>query len=106
MLFHEVTPGSVLKSGYILINNTDCCWHAWVEHEDHIFDLGIDIAKRRDPGFAISDVDYFTEPPAMVKPTEDKEIVDRFNGHIADFWKTAPKEFRDFRSEFKRTVNR
>jgi hypothetical protein len=106
VLFHEITPGSELKSGYVLVNGRDCCWHTWVEKDGQVFDLGLEIAKRRDPEFEMSDIRYLEERPEGVEPHQDQELVDRFNGHIADFWKTAPKEFREFRSRFKRSLSR
>ena len=33
-LLHDITPGSTMKSGYLLINDKDCCWHSWVETKD------------------------------------------------------------------------
>ena len=106
VLFHEITPSSELKSGYVLVNDRDCCWHAWVERDGVVFDLGLEIAKKKDPEFALSDIKYLTERPEGVEIHEDTEVIDRFNGHVADFWKTAPKNFRDFRTKFKKTLSK
>ena len=106
VLFHEITPGSKLKSGYVLVNNRDCCWHTWVEKDGQVFDLGLEIAKKNDPGFKMSNITYVEERPTTIDIHEDKELIERFNGHIADFWKTAPKQFRDFRTKFKRSLNK
>jgi hypothetical protein len=109
VLFHEITPGSELKSGYVLVNDRDCCWHTWVEKDGQVFDLGLEIAKRKDPEFEVSDIKYLEKLSAEHSHLEvhrDQDIVDRFNGHIADFWKTAPKQFREFRSKFKRSLSK
>ena len=106
VLFHEITPGSDLKSGYVLVNERDCCWHAWVENGGMVFDLGLEIAKKKDPEFEMSNIKYLTERPEGVEIHEDTEIIGRFNGHVADFWKTAPKSFRDFRTKFKKTLSK
>jgi hypothetical protein len=106
VLFHEITPGSELKSGYVMVNDRDCCWHTWVEKDGQIFDLGLEIAKKNDPEFGLSNISYLEDKPEGVEAYEDKDLIDRFNGHIADFWKTAPKNFRDFRTKFKKTLNK
>jgi len=106
VLFHEITPGSELKSGYVLVNDRDCCWHTWVEKNEEVFDLGLEIAKKKDPEFEMSHILYLEDKPDDVEIHEDQELIDRFNGHIAEFWKTAPKEFREFRSKFKRSLNK
>ena len=106
VLFHEVTPGSELKSGYVLVNDRDCCWHTWVEKDGKVFDLGLEIAKKRDPEFNMTGIKYLEDKPEDIEVQQDQELVDRFNGHIADFWKTAPKKFREFRSKFKRSLNK
>ena len=106
VLFHEILPGSELKSGYVMVNDRDCCWHTWVEKDGQVFDLGLEIAKKNDPEFGLSDIKYLENKPEGVEAHEDKELIDRFNGHIADFWKTAPKNFREFRTKFKKTLNK
>ena len=105
-LFHEITPGSKLKSGYVLVNDRDCCWHTWVEKDGKVYDLGLEIAKRKDPEFEMSGIKYLEDTPEGVEVHQDQELVDRFNGNIADFWKTAPKQFREFRSNFKRSLSK
>ena len=104
VLFHEITPGSELKSGYILINGSDCCWHTWVENDGHRYDLGLEIASMNDPEFKKSRVEYLLDKPSDKEVNENQEIIDRFDGHIAEFWKTAPKKFREFRSKFKKSL--
>lgn len=106
VLFHEILPGSELKSGYVMVNDRDCCWHTWVEKDGQVYDLGLEIAKKNDPEFGLSDIKYLENKPEGVEAHEDKELIDRFNGHIADFWKTAPKNFREFRTKFKKTLNK
>ena len=106
VLFHEITTGSELKSGYVLVNDRDCCWHTWVEKDGTVYDLGLEIAKKKDPEFEMSGIKYLEDKPEGVEVHEDKELIERFNGHIADFWKTAPKQFREFRSKFKRSLNK
>ena len=54
VLFHEITPGSELKSGYVMVNDRDCCWHTWVEKDGQVYDLGLEIAKKNDPEFGLS----------------------------------------------------
>jgi hypothetical protein len=106
VLFHEILPGSELKSGYVMVNDRDCCWHTWVEKDGQVYDLGLEIAKKNDPEFGLSAIKYLENKPEGVEAHEDKELIDRFNGHIADFWKTAPKNFREFRTKFKKTLNK
>tara|TARA_R110002072_G_scaffold3092_1_gene23106 strand:+ start:1566 stop:1955 length:390 start_codon:yes stop_codon:yes gene_type:complete len=106
VLFHEILPGSELKSGYVMVNDRDCCWHTWVEKDGQVYDLGLEIAKKNDPEFGLSTIKYLENKPEGVEAHEDKELIDRFNGHIADFWKTAPKNFREFRTKFKKTLNK
>jgi|TARA_R110000803_G_scaffold65005_3_gene126161 hypothetical protein len=106
VLFHELTPGSELKSGYILINGTECCWHTWVEHEGKRYDFGFELASKNDSGFKNVHIGYLTEKPVDMDVQEEQAVIDRFNGHIADFWKTAPKNFREFRTKFKRSLNK
>ena len=106
VLFHEITPGSELKSGYILINGKDCCWHTWVEHEGKRYDFGFELACKQDENFKNAHIEYLDNLNTEHEPHQDQELIDRFNGHIADFWKTAPKQFREFRSKFKRSLSK
>jgi hypothetical protein len=106
VLLHEVMPGSQLKSGYIIINGTDCCWHTWVEKDGKRHDFGFELACKQDENFKSAHIGYLDSKPSDMDVHEDKELVERFNGHIADFWKTAPKNFRDFRTKFKKSLNK
>jgi hypothetical protein len=99
-------PGSQLKSGYILVNGNECCWHTWVERDGERHDFGFELACKKDDNFKNVHIGYLDDKPPDMEVHEDKELVDRFNGEISDFWKTAPKEFREFRSKFKRSLNR
>ena len=106
VLLHEVMPRSQLKSGYILINGKDCCWHTWVENEGTRHDFGLELASKNDSEFKNVHIGYLSEKPPDMDVQEDQEVINRFNGHIADFWKTAPKDFREFRTKFKRLLNK
>ena len=107
LLLHELMPGSEVKSGYLRINDTDCCWHTWLETKDvEVIDIGYELAILKDPEFRNCKVERLMEKPETGEVHEDRELIERFNGPIADFWKTAPKQFRDFRSKFKRSLNK
>jgi hypothetical protein len=106
VLLHEVMPGSQLKSGYILINGKDCCWHTWVENEGTRYDFGLELATKNDSEFKNVRIGYLSEKPTDMDVQEEQKVIDRFNGHIAEFWKTAPKDFRDFRTKFKRLLKK
>ena len=99
VLLHEIMPNSELKSGYIVINKKDCCWHTWVEKDGQVFDLGLDIAISKDPEFGSCEIERFDKPPEGLEVSEDPELVKRFNSSKRDFWKSAPKKFQDFRSK-------
>jgi len=109
VLLHEILSGSQLKSGYVLINGRDCCWHTWVEHGGKRYDFGFELACKQDENFKNAHIEYLdnlSTEHSHLEVHEDKELVERFNGHIADFWKTAPKNFREFRSKFKRSSSK
>lgn len=101
-LLHELTPDSTLKFGYMLINDRDCCWHTWVETDNgEVMDMGLAIAISRDPEFGKCKIERLSTKPDNIEVHEDEETIKRCEGHVADFWKTAPKKFRDFRSKVK-----
>ena len=102
VLLHELLLGSKLKSGYILINGKDCCWHTWVEKDGQRYDFGFELACKQDENFKNAHIGYLDSKPPDMQVHEDRELMDRFNGKTADFWKTAPKQFRDFRTNIKR----
>ena len=99
VLLHEIMSDSELKSGYIVINKKDCCWHTWVEKGGQVFDLGLEIAASKDPEFGSCEIERFETPPEGVEVSEDPELVKRFSGSRREFWKSSPKKFQDFRSK-------
>ena len=99
-LLHDITPGSTMKSGYLLINDKDCCWHSWVETKDgEVLDINYHLATLKDPEFGSCKVERLTEKPTDLEVHEDPDTVERFNMNKKDFWKSAPKKFRDLRTK-------
>lgn len=103
VLLHEITPGSTIKEGYLIINDRDCCWHAWVENGDGAaLDINYKLATLKDPEFESCKVERVHERPKDLEVHEDRGMIDRFRLPMRDFWKSAPKKYQDFRSKIKR----
>ena len=107
MMLHELVPDSKVHSGYLLINDKDCCWHVWLETpEGTIMDIGWEMAILKDSAFKYCKIERLETKPENIEVHEDQELIKRFESHVGDFWKTAPKKFKEFRTKFKKSLNK
>jgi hypothetical protein len=97
-----------LVQGYCMVAG-DTCWHVWIEDDEgNVTDILRKIAISRDQNFEMCAFRLFTEPPAhdYDKNQSQLDLWDVYNDNPANFWKSAPKKFTDFRSKCHRLISK
>ena len=104
VLLHEVTPESTIKEGYLVINDRDCCWHAWVETKDGAaLDINYKLITLKEPEFESCKTERVMEKPVDLEAHQDQQVIDRFHLPMREFWKSAPRKYQEFRGKIKRS---
>jgi hypothetical protein len=93
-----------LVQGYLTVMG-ETCWHVWiVQNKKTIIDLGRIIATLKDSEFEKCKFDYSIEKPQFEIKLDQKNVDIWESRSDRNFWKTAPKNFLEFRSRCHKLV--
>ena len=109
LIWADVNKHLTAVQGYIKTQGVTC-WHVWCQDtQGNIEDVGWELAKREDPGFANVEKEYIMIPPEGVEIDKDLEVVERWEKYQKDpggYWKTEPMKVRDFKSKIIRETSK